>query len=54
MKLTRVRWEEHVTRMGEIRNVYRIFVGKPKGKSSHGRSRRRWEDNFTVDLREIG
>jgi hypothetical protein len=40
--------------MGEMRNAYRILVGKPEGKRSHGRPRRRWVDNIKIDLREIG
>jgi hypothetical protein len=32
MKLRRMRWAEHVARMREKRNVYRILMGKPKGK----------------------
>jgi hypothetical protein len=28
-------------------------VGKPEGKRSLGRPRRRWMDNIKVDLREI-
>jgi hypothetical protein len=28
----RVRWEGHVARMGEGRNVYRVLVGKSEGK----------------------
>jgi hypothetical protein len=28
-------------------------VGKPEGKRSLGRSRRRWKDNIKMDLREI-
>jgi hypothetical protein len=43
-----------VARMGEGRNVYRVLVGKPEGKSPRGRPRRRWEDVFKMDLREIG
>jgi hypothetical protein len=39
---------------GEKRNAYRILVGRPDGKSSLGRPRRRWVDNFKMDLREIG
>jgi hypothetical protein len=31
-----------------------ILVGKPKGKRSLGRPRRRWEDNIKTDLTEIG
>jgi hypothetical protein len=34
--------------------VYRVLVGRPKGKRPVGRPRRRWEDNIKVDLREIG
>jgi hypothetical protein len=40
--------------MGEKRNAYRILLGKPQGKGPLGRSRRRWEDNIRMGLREIG
>jgi hypothetical protein len=40
--------------MSENMNTYRILVGKPEGKSSLGRPRRRWVDNIKLDLREIG
>jgi hypothetical protein len=39
--------------MGEGRNVYRVLVGKPEGKRTLGRPRRRWEDGIKMDLREI-
>ena len=29
-------------------------MGKPEGKKSLGRPRRRWEDNIKMDLREVG
>jgi hypothetical protein len=35
---------------GEKRNVYRLLVGKPKGKKPLGRSRCRWVDNIIMDL----
>jgi hypothetical protein len=35
-------------------NVCNILIGKPEGKKSFGRPRHRWEDNITIDLREIG
>jgi hypothetical protein len=40
--------------MGEDRDVYRVLVGKPEGKSSLGRLRRRWEDNIMMDFQEVG
>jgi hypothetical protein len=42
--------------MGEKRNVrvYRILVGKPEGRRPLGRSRRRWEGDIEMELREIG
>jgi hypothetical protein len=39
---------------GEGRSVYRVLLGRPKGKRSLGRPRRRWEDNIKMDLREMG
>jgi hypothetical protein len=39
--------------MGEMRNVYKVLVRKPEGKRPLGRSRRRWEDNIKMDLKEI-
>jgi hypothetical protein len=47
----RMRWEEHVARMGETRNGYSILVGKPEKKRPLGRPRRRWVDNIKLDLR---
>jgi hypothetical protein len=40
--------------MGQERKVYKVLVGKPKGKRPLGRPRRRWEDGVRMDLREIG
>jgi hypothetical protein len=40
--------------MGERRGAYRALVGKPEGRRSLGRPRRRWEDNIQMDLREVG
>ena len=49
-----MRWAGHVDRMGEDRVVQRVLVGKPEGKRSLGRPRRRWEDNIKMDLQEVG
>jgi hypothetical protein len=54
IKSRRMRWAGHVARMGEKRNAYRIFVGKPEGKRRMGRPRHRWVDNIKMDLTEIG
>jgi hypothetical protein len=40
--------------MGEERELYKVLVGKPKGKIPLGRPRRRWEDGVRMDVREIG
>jgi hypothetical protein len=39
---------------GKNRNAYRLLVGKPKGKRPLVGPRRRWEDDITMVLREIG
>jgi hypothetical protein len=40
--------------MGEGRNVYRVLVGKPEGKTPLERLKCRWKDGIRMDLREIG
>jgi hypothetical protein len=40
--------------MGEKKNTYMVLVGKPEGKRSLGRHRRRFEDNIRMDLQEVG
>jgi hypothetical protein len=54
IKSRRMRWVEHVARMGERSGVYRVLVGRSEGKRPLGRPRRRWDDNIKMDLREIG
>jgi len=49
-----MRWAGHVAPMGEDRGVHRVLVGKPEGKRSLGKPRRRWEDNIKMDLQEGG
>jgi hypothetical protein len=50
----RMRWVGHVARMGAGRSVYRVLVGRPKGKRPLQIHRRRWEVNIKMDLKEIG
>jgi len=49
-----MRWAGHVARMGGERGVYRVLVGKPEGTRQLERPRRRWVDNITMDLQEVG
>jgi hypothetical protein len=53
-KSRRLRWAGHVARMEECTRAFKILTGKPTGKRPLGRPRRRWEDNFKIDLEEIG
>jgi hypothetical protein len=41
IKSRRMRWAGNVARRGEMRNAYRIFVGKSEGKRPLGRPRHR-------------
>ena len=54
IKSRRMRWAEHVARIGERRGVHRVLVGKPEGKRPLGRPRHRWEDSIKMDLQEVG
>jgi hypothetical protein len=54
IKSRRMRWAVHVARMGEERKVYKVLVGKPEGKRTLGRLRRRWEDGIRMGVRETG
>jgi hypothetical protein len=39
----RKRWAGHVAHIGEIRNAYKILVGKPDRKRPLGRPKCRWK-----------
>ena len=47
-------WAGHIARMCDRKGVFKVLVGKPEGKRSLGRPRRRWEDNIKKDLQEVG
>ena len=40
--------------VGDRRGVYRVLVGKPRGKRPLGRPRCRWEDNIKLDFQDGG
>jgi hypothetical protein len=48
--ITRIRWAGHVARMGDMRCVYRVLVGKPEGKRRLRRNRRTWKGNIKKGL----
>jgi hypothetical protein len=55
IKSRRMRWERHVTHMGEMRNSYKILVRKPEEKRPFRRwPRCRCEDNIQMDPRRRG
>ena len=41
LKSRRLRWEEHLARVEQSRNAYRVLVGKPEGTRPLGSPRRR-------------
>jgi hypothetical protein len=53
IKSRKMKWVGHVPPMAEMRNAY-ISVTKPQGQKPLGNPRYRWEDNITMDLKEIG
>jgi hypothetical protein len=49
----RVKWAEDVVCLGEMKNVYKIFVRKHKGRRPHRSQRHRWEGNIRLGYNEI-
>jgi hypothetical protein len=43
-----------VARIGQRRGVYGVLVGRPEGRRTLRRPRRKWEDNVKMDVRDIG
>jgi hypothetical protein len=50
----RMKWAGHLACMGELRNVYKIWVGKPEEKGPLRRPWHKSEDIIITDLKEIG
>ena len=44
----------YYTYVKESISVLKILTGTPSEKRSFGRPRRRWEDDFRMDLKKIG
>jgi len=54
IKSRRMRWTGHVARMGQRSGLHRVLMEKHEGKKTHGRPRRRWDENIKMDLQEVG
>jgi len=48
----RMRSVENVAHTGEQKIAYKVVDWKPDAKRTHGRSRRRWQDNTKMHLKE--
>jgi len=46
-------WVGHRASIGEMRNAYKILVGKPEGKRSFGRYGCRQKDDVRMNVREV-
>ena len=49
-----LRWVGYVARMKQYGNSHRAFVERLEGKRLLGKPRHNWEDNITMNLREVG
>ena len=52
-QIKRMRWAEHVARVGDKRDTNRDFMGRRGGKSQFRRSSCREADNIKMDLQEV-
>jgi hypothetical protein len=53
IKSRRMKWAEHVGRMGETRGAFRVLVRRSEGKRPLLRSSCKRYDNIKVDLKEM-
>ena len=49
----RLRWVEHVARMGNRKGACRILIATPEGKRPLDKLKRRWEDNIKMDIGKV-
>ena len=54
VSVRRMRWAGRAAGMGEMRNVYRIMVGKPERMRPNRMLRHRRNDVIKMDHKEIG
>jgi hypothetical protein len=54
IKINRLGWAGHVTRMGNNRTIKKVFITKPIGLRKIGRPKLRWEDDVIQDIKTLG
>ena len=54
IKSRTLRCADHLARIEEGWSAFKILTGIPAGKRPLRRSRRKWEDNIRIGLKEIG
>jgi hypothetical protein len=47
-------WKGHVALWRQIQIAYKVLVGRTEVKRRLGRPSRRWEDNITTHLQQVG
>jgi hypothetical protein len=52
LRSRRMKWARYVARVKERRGVYRVLVGKFKGKRVLARPRRGWEGSVKIYVKE--
>jgi hypothetical protein len=52
MLIQKMRWKRHAVLLVEMRNGYKIVVGKTEGKRTLSKTRHRWEDRIKWILKK--
>jgi hypothetical protein len=52
IRINRLRWIGHISRMGNKRMVYQVFATQPQGSRPRGRPNSRWWDCVYGDIRK--
>jgi len=54
LKPRRMRWAEHVARMGQRRVTYEGLMDRPERKSATRSPRHGWEYDIKMDIQDVG
>jgi len=53
VKAQRIKWRGHLNKMGDIKLVKKITDWNPAGLRTKGRTKNRWRDKETNDLKKM-